>query len=76
MLISALWLITWDKTKLSVKWGCGKDEVNQYSRAGQGKQSADRSKSCGPEVSTGPAGVRATQAPDRGWPGLETELGA
>ena len=34
-MISALLLITWDKTKLSVKWGCGKDEVNQDSRAGQ-----------------------------------------
>ena len=32
-MISALLLITWDKTKLSVKWGCGKDEVNQDSRA-------------------------------------------
>ena len=48
--------------------------MNQYSRAGQSKQSAGRSSAVVPEVSTGPAGVRATQAPGRGWPGLETEL--
>lgn len=48
--------------------------MNQYSRAGQSKQSADRPRAVVPEVSTGPAGVRATQDQTEGGQATETEL--